>query len=265
MPHLFRFAVILSIIALVTSTPIEHQLVEGEGDDHSFSTQQHCGPEDWNAMKIRLRNAIARHPEEARWPARLLRAGFHDCFEGRCDASIAHELDRSENEGVEVTIRFLEHVTEGTCVTLADAIKIGLEVTMEIIGAPELNCRKGTEDAQVAGSRGQIPSETDDPQDILEGFRRKGFTTAEALAGNFGGHSIGRFDGKTFTPTESKYGNEFVQFIFENSPNNNGFNALPSDRSLGRHDDRGIVEMFAKDSDTLDTAFARFMQKLCSM
>ncbi len=266
MSQFFLLIVTCLILVLVSSTPVVRQSFEEEAG--SIPTQQRCGPADWNAVKTRLRNAITGHPEESRWPGRLLRAGFHDCFEGKCDASLVHELDRAENGFLESTFDLLRRSTRGTCVTLADSIKIGMELTMDIIGAPELNCPKGTVDANVAGPLGEIPTSEDEPDVILAGFRRKGFTVEEALAGNFGGHAIGRFDAGSipFTPTETTFDNEFAQFVTGHSPaQSTGFNGLISDFKLAEHDTQGIVEKFANNPGALNKAFASFMLKLCSM
>ena len=213
-----------------------------------------------------MRSLISSDSERSRWPARLLRAGFHDCYEGKCDGSLAHELERRENRGIEPTVDLILLSIRDTCVTLSDGIKIGLELSMELIGAPELTCPKGTtSDAARAGPTGEIPTPSQDAQTILSNFRGKGFTIQEAMAGNFGGHSVGRFRGRPFTPTISRYGNEFAQFMTSSIPDPTGFNSLPSDRSLLLADANNVVEEFASDQSTLDRAFSRFMLKLCSM
>ena len=230
------------------------------------STPAKCGQQEWDAAKRRMRSLISSDSERSRWPARLLRAGFHDCYEGKCDGSLAHELERPENTGIGPTVDLIRQSIADTCVTLSDAIKIGLELSMELIGAPELTCPKGTNaDATQAGPTGEIPIVSQDARTILSNFRGKGFTVEEAMAGNFGGHSVGSFGGIPFTPTVSSYGNEFSQFMTSSTRNLTGFNSLPSDRTLLRADARGVVQEFASNRNVLDRVFARFMLKMCSM
>ncbi len=226
---------------------------------------ERCGQRDWTGVKGRLRSLVLDNSEHARWPARLLRAGFHDCYEGSCDGSLAHELHRLENRNIDVTIDLLRSSIRGTCVSLADAIKIGLELSMELMGAPELSCPKGTVDAEKAGPPREIPNRFQDAATILANFRGKGFTVEEAHAGNFGGHSVGGFDDSLFTPTVARYGNEFAKFMTQPFSNATGFNALRSDRTLLEADTSGHVQSFADDRAVLDKAFASFMLKLCSM
>ncbi len=231
----------------------------------SLPAPEKCGQRDWIGVKGRLRSLILDDSEHARWPARLLRAGFHDCYEGSCDGSLAHELNRQENRNMGATIDLLRSSIRGTCVSLADAIKIGLELSMELMGAPELICPKGTVDAERAGPTGEIPTPRQDAATILANFRGKGFTVEEALAGNFGGHSVGGFGRRLFTPTVDRFGNEFAQFVTGSSPNSSGFNALRSDRTLFNADTSGHVQSFADNRAALDKAFGSFMLKLCSM
>lgn len=236
------------------------------GAPSSVQLARECGRSDWSAAKRRMRALIEQDSERARWPGRLLRAGFHDCYEGSCDASIAHELDRVENTGIEATLDLIQLSVRGTCVSLSDAIKIGLELSMELMGAPELSCPKGNiRDATEAGRKGEIPFPSDDATTILFNFRRKGFTVEEAMAGNFGGHSVGRFGGNNFTPTVSRYGNEFARFMTGSIADPTGFNSLESDRDLLAVDAHGVVQRFASDKARLDLAFASFMDKLCSL
>ncbi len=226
---------------------------------------ERCGQQDWNGVKGTLRSLVLDDSKHARWPARLLRAGFHDCYEGSCDGSLAHELNRPENRNIDVTIDLLRSSIRGTCVSLADAIKIGLELSMELMGAPELVCPKGTVDAEKAGPTGEIPTLFQGAATILGNFRGKGFTVEEAQAGNFGGHSVGGFGGRLFTPTVARYGNEFAKFMTQPFSNATGFNALPSDRTLLEADTSGHIQSFADDRAALDKAFGSFMLKLCSM
>ncbi len=235
------------------------------GTPTSTPATSQCGQRDWDAAKAPLRSTILGHSERSRWPARLLRAGFHDCFEGSCDGSLAHELNRPENNNIGMTIALLRRSIRGTCVTLADALKIGLELSMDLMGAPKLTCPKATVDAVRAGPVGEIPTSFQDAATILANFRRKGFTVEEALAGNFGGHSVGGFGGRLFTPTVASYGNDFAKFITRSISNATGFDALPSDRTLVNADTSKHVQSFADDKTALNKAFASFMQKLCSM
>lgn len=268
----FQLITCVFLLCFVSGTPIESPQASpipaqtaAVGIAVSTPAPVKCGQREWAAAKTRLRSLIADNSEQARWPARLLRAGFHDCYEGSCDGSLAHELSRPENSNIDVTVDLLRSSIQGSCVTLADAIKIGLELSMEMMGAPELSCPKGTVDATEAGPTGEIPLQGQDAATILSNFRSKGFTVQEALAGNFGGHSVGGFGRTPFTPTIQRYGNEFAQFMTQSIRDPTGFNAIASDQTLLDVDVRGNVERFASDRAVLDNAFARFMRKLCRM
>ena len=220
-------------------------------------------------MKSNIKFQIANDPDRKSWPGRLLRTGFHDCFPESCDGSIRFETDRPENIRIERVLHFLNNTREGTCVSLADTIKLGLEVAMELTGAPRLRCPLGTKDATKPNPFGTMPFPNHSFDTIMSLFRSKGFTYEEGLAGNFGGHSIGGFrdehSRKLFTPTENRYGNDYANILAHDFFGTPGYNALPSDLHLSFWDMRGVVQGFADDKSKLDKAFSRFMTKLCRM
>ena len=226
-----------------------------------------CGMDDWMEMKDRIYDLISSFPDAHRWPARLLQAGFHDCFVSGCDGSIAFELDRQENIRIDITVHFLKMVIDSTCVSLADALKLGMELSMELTGGPPLLCPLGTSDTTRAGPKGELPHETQNSTVIMNLFRRKGFTDEETLAGNYAGHSIGRFGAGAFafTPTEDVYDNTFAKYCMNGNKSETQFHALPSDMKLAKDDANGIVAEFGRNMAKLDAAYASFMTKLCAM
>lgn len=226
-----------------------------------------CGMKSWMMVKQRIYDWISIFPDAHRWPARLLQAGFHDCFVSGCDGSIKYELDRRENIRIDLTVHFLEMVIKNTCVTLADALKLGMELSITLTGGTPLICPLGSKDATKAGPTGELPHETQNSHTIMELFRRKGFTDEETLAGNYAGHSIGRFGAGalSFTPTEDIYSNDFVQYCFSGGKKKGQYHALPSDLRLAKDDKRGIVKGMARNETKMDIAYASFMNKLCAM
>ena len=238
----------------------------------SVLAQQHCSPGELAQVKQKIRSAIQSSPESSVWPARLLRLGFHDCLPQKCDGSIQFELDRQENVRLDIPVDFLKETITGTCASLADAIKIGMELSMEFSRGPRITCPLGTPDATSANPTGQIALATDDFETLLGSFTRKRFTVAEAVAANYGGHSIGGFNVPgssgpklSFTPNPDRFGKNFCKFIVRPA-GKTGFNALPSDRELAsKPRTKKILTQLAGDGRLLRTQFRRFMTKLCSM
>lgn len=248
----------------------------------SFSFASTCSPRQFRNVKNRIKREVARTNDKHRWPGRLLRIGFHDCFAGSCDGSIAHELKRTENKGIEVTFNLLKRARKGTCCSLADAIKLGMEVSMELSNGPRLQCHRGkkTKDAKRANPSGRIAS----PADIFAIQKRKygnrGFSVKDLVASTMGGHSLGRFHiaGKafTFTDKEAKFNNAFVRYargviahrIRNLSLFRSKFNALPSDLFITnrfRGSTRRLVDQYARDEGALRRDFKSFMNRLCKM
>ena len=146
-------------------------------------------------------------------------AEFHDCLAKSCDGSIQFELDRLDNANIEVTIKFRKKVKGESCVALSDILKIGMQVSMELSRGVRFRCPLGNRaDATQVNPNGQIPRVQDDVETMIRKFVEKGFTIAEALAGNYGGHSIGVFRPPPrgvfpFMPEIDRYGNNFVEFF----------------------------------------------------
>lgn len=227
---------------------------------------------EFQAVKRKIRRSIRRQPDAARWPARLLRAGFHDCLPRSCDGSIQFELTRVENIGIDITIRFLQDTIKGSCSSLADAIKIGMVLSTELTGGPSFNCMLGTKDAKKANPANKIPLAADNFRTILRKLKRKGFTKNEIIAGNYGGHSLGGFDVPnggprlSFTPAIDTFNNDFAKFIQDQSlaQGSSSFNALPSDIELASRSTK-IIARFASNENALRRQFAKFMNKLCAL
>lgn len=233
-----------------------------------FAEAQRCSRRDYTHLKKKIRTMIRRSPEQARWSARLLRIGFHDCLVGKCDGSIQFELSREENVRLDIVVDFLKLAIKGTCSSLADAIKIGMELSMELSRGPTLKCPLGTKDATRASRPGQIGQATDDFNTLIKTFTRKRFSVLEAIAANYGGHSLGGFNanpGLPFTPTPDRFNNNFCKFIIK-PKGKSGFNALPSDEELvSKANTKRILARFARDGPLLRNVFGQFMRKLCRM
>lgn len=259
---MMRFVFVLLLIATVASA----------------RRRSNCSPPQFNRIKNKIKSAIRRRRDRKRWSGRLLRAGFHDCLPKSCDGSIQHELRRGENKGIDSTLALLKREIRGTCCSLADAIKIGMVLSMELSGGPRFECRLGTKStATRPNPKNRMPQPFHGRRTLMRKF--PGFTQREVLAGNFGGHSLGRFDaspfrriklGLPFTPTEDKFNNRFARFMVDRLfravtiilPN---WNNLPSDRALSkRRSDRRIVQRYMRREHELRRDFVSFMNKLCA-
>lgn len=246
----------------------------------SFSIASTCSPHQFNGIKRRIKLEISRTNDRHRWPGRLLRIGFHDCFPRSCDGSIAHELNRGENKHIDITLNLLKRATKNTCCSIADAIKLGMEVSMELSGGPGLNCHRGskTKDATGANPGGRMPARTDIWIIQKLKFKNRGFSSKDVVASTLGGHSLGRFfrgsKPFTFTNKEDKFNNDFVEYskgvIIHRLKNGNlfssKFNALFSDLAITnkfRWSTRKYVNRYAKDEGALRRDFADFMNRLC--
>ncbi len=238
----------------------------------SAHSVQGCGRADWAAAKRRITKMVDASDNPKVWPARLLRAGFHDCMPESCDGSIQFELDRRENGGIMPAVEFLREAQGDSCVTLSDMLKIGMVVSMELSGGVRFPCPLGNrEDATEANPTGQLPGLGDDADTMFRKFRSKGFTDRETLAGNYAGHSIGFFDlGKTpFTSRVDRYSNRFARYVLglprsENLPRFASFNHLVTDVRLVEAK-RGVVRRFARNRRAMDFQFRNFMRKLCKL
>ena len=210
----------------------------------------------------------------SRWPARLLFSAFHDCLPHKCDASILHEQHRVENSKVSVTLNKLNEIRQGTCVTLSDMIKIGLEVAMQLSGGPTVNCPKGNNpDAATANPPGRLPSPVEPVDTLVSKFTRQaGITVEEAVAANFGGHSYGGFvvNPEThipvifFTSKPDKLDIEYCSNLL--SPRVDTGRVLPSDLAyVQAANTRRIVARFERNPRVFRTTFGSFLNKLCTL
>lgn len=221
---------------------------------------------------------IARTSEQDRWAARFLRLGFHDCLPRSCDGSIKFETERIENRGLGVALEAVETAIQGTCVGLGDGIKIAIMLSMQLSRGPRVFCPIGNiVDATEANPDDRLPGPFDPFADIVADFDSMGFTLVETLAGNYGGHALGRFrtrapDGMAlidneFTPNPDRFSNSFAKFVADGAPPSQvGFNALPSDNTLFNNAATApIVERFATNRFFLRSKFRVFLSKMCSV
>ena len=236
---------------------------------HTLGATSTCTPKQFRDVKNTIRARILASPARDRWPARLLRAGLHDCLPQSCDGSIEFELTRSENFGIEPTISFLKAAINGTCSSLADALKLGMELSTELTRGPKFKCRRGiTTVAEGPNPKGRIPFAFEDFDTIIRKFTDMGFTRNEALAGNFGGHSLGQFGPFTFDSTPAKLDRAFVKFVAAGRAPQNAtasrFNVLPSDTALFEGARKRVTKL-AVNKRLFRRDFRRFMVKLCAL
>lgn len=252
-----RYCLILLVLAITCSIALSQRRRDG------------CKPA-FGPFKQRLNSSIVRHPDRNHWPARLLRAAFHDCFAESCDGSIELELERTENARIEETLDFLRPIMRSMCVNLGDGLKIGDELALELSNAPRVKCHDGrmTRLAFFENVHGNLPFPNDDSADILRLFRRQGFTTREAMAGNFGGHALGGFSSRgqrfDFTPRIHRFSNNFARHAAGIESDDMQFSLLPSDRTLAM-EEQAIVREFARDVQKFHKAFQEFTIKMCRM
>lgn len=229
-----------------------------------------CPPSAYASVKASIRKAVLSSPDKDRWAARFLQLAFHDCLPRSCDASIIYEFTRRGNMRLDVPINLLEEHIAGTCVGTSDAIKIGLELSMELSGGPSVVCPMGNiEDAKEANPDDKLPVFSDSFEVIIADFTVMGFELVETLAGNYGAHSLGNFRSPAgtfnFTPKPALFSNDFTKFIVKGRKKR-GFNALPSDIELFK-DPRGAkhVKKFARNKFFLKQEFSKFLAKMCSI
>ncbi len=233
-------------------------------------TFANCTEEEYNEFKGNITD-LASSPN-GRWPGRLLRAAFHDCLPESCDGSLALELGRTENARIQVTINRLNDLRADTCVSLADALKLGLIVAMEVSGGPTITCPIGTSDATTPNQPDQLPGRADPVPAILSAFTSKGFTQNEALAGIIAGHSLGVDRGQlnlAFTPdiavTDNAYADAMVDFANTGTVPT-GFNVIASDRRLAnRANLQSTISGYATDNSALMADYQAFLEKMCAM
>jgi len=233
-----------------------------------------CPRREYGIVKDRIRAYVRSSNDPDRWPGRFLQLGFHDCLPRSCDGSIQFELERVNNIKLKVPINLLKTIIRGTCVGFADAVKIGVELSMEFSGGPRVNCPKGNiADATDANPDDKLPQFDDTFGDIIEDFSSMGFNFVETLAGNYGGHALGGFNAPgtnppvhvPFTPHPASFRKDFTSFITGNI-NAPGFNPLPSDITLfSTRRAKRIVRRFASNEWFLRRQFRKFLSKMCSV
>ena len=226
-----------------------------------------CDDESYAAVKAKI-TEVAK-TDERRWNARLLRAAFHDCIPKSCDGSLRFELKRSENKRISKTVNMLNRARRRTCVSLADALKLGLEVSMELSGGPQVSCPLGTEDVSSANPTNQLADRGDSLDKILGTFTSKGFNKRLAVAGIVGGHSLGFDKGKKqFTPTPDVCDNGFAVFLkkFGQGERPDGFFAMKSDKLLAKTTEtKNLIVKLANNKNRFNKDFRRFLTKMCKM
>ena len=226
-----------------------------------------CDDDSYARVKTKITNTAKT--DERRWNARLLRAAFHDCIPKSCDGSLRFELGRKENKRIARTIRMLNRARRNTCVSLADALKLGLEVSMELSGGPKVSCPLGTADATTANPTGQIADRGDSLNKILGTFTSKGFSKRLTVAGIVGGHSLGFDKGKKpFTPTPGVCDNGFAVFLkkFGQGQRPSGFFAMKSDKLLAETTEtKNLIVKLANNQARFIRDFRRFLTRMCKM
>lgn len=242
-----------------------------------------CPDHSYTMVKAKIRAFILASQNAHIWPAKLLFIGFHDCFPESCDGSVAFETERRENGKVQSTIDELNRARSGTCVGLADAIKLGLELSMELTGGPKITCPKGNRaDATREGPAGKLPSPVDDLETILSKYKAQGFSLSSSIASVFGGHALGGFgvDASTglphfpFTPQLDKFNSAYL--LFATNPDTQApsrdsepgtFNALRSDLVIAKatsYKIRVYIKIFKRSPIAFHYAFRAFLAKMCS-
>ncbi len=179
-------------------------------------------------------------------------------------------MDRDENRRLTTAVNLLTRLTSGSCVSFADAIKLGIEVSMEVSGGPSVSCPLGTVDIpDLVNPTGQLAERDSLIERLLEIFTLKGFSVDQAVAATIGGHSLGRFGANPFTPNQNVFDNSFASFLLDQAdgnPTGSEFNSLPSDRKYVLDaDTRLIVERYATDENELRSDFQSFLNQMCAM
>lgn len=267
---MIRFSALLLLLAVFTA-----------------SNAYYCPRSKYAYVKTKLRAYVLSSDVAFSYPAKFLFVGFHDCFPGACDGSIKYETGHQGNGKIQPILDLYERARANTCVSLADTIKLSMELAMELTRGPSIKCfTRSTPDASAEGPKGLLPSPFASFYDLNALYRKQGFSTLYMLALNFGGHAIGGFgvNGETliprfpFTPDPQYFSRAFLNFARKpdtkpafgpGSVQGAGpgkYNALPSDINLARAPrSRAILYLFSKSSYIFRSAFAKGMNKMCSM
>lgn len=202
-----------------------------------------CRP-NFHQAKVLTAQVVKRNKRLA---AAFIRATFHDCVTftrnrrgSGCNGSLRlrKELAFSQNSGLNVLFNQLELIVRKSCISMADAITIGVEVSLKLTGGPSVSLGRNRKDAVLPDSlSGQLPG-ISDFQTVKRFYGRKGLNVRDLVVSHVGGHALGRFFNKKFTPNENHFDNGYainLLHFFKTRRLLPGFNVLRSDRALVEH------------------------------
>ena len=210
--------------------------------------------------------------------AAWVRAAFHDCGDfagnGGCDGSLALEIDRSENNGLQGTIAAYKDICDRRGCSMADALVFGGSLAVEVCGGPALtrSFRPGRIDATAPNAGGRLPGPHMDSAGLTSMFMgRMGFTAEETVA-LLGAHTLGASHGSdgqgvqvgNFDNTPNRFDNAFFKALVANPSQAR----LPSDANLMTAEPfKSIVQAFADGdgSNSFFPAFASAFTKMTSL
>lgn len=193
-----------------------------------------------------------------RMPAGAVRGSFHDCntfIKSRtgCNGSLRlrTELSFIKNRGLDKFINNLEPIVRKTCISYADGIQMAVEAAMIVAGGPKVHLGRNRKD-----SIEPDPFETELPglwpmSKLKELYMRKGFNVREMVVSNVGGHALGEFFGRKFSPNPSKFDHMFavnLLHVLSSGSSLNGYNTLFTDRGFVKNEETLLWVKFYGDS-----------------
>ena len=198
---------------------------------------------------------VAHMPAQCAPP--LLRLAFHDAgtYDVKTHTGGAHgairlleEMSRPENTGWSaVAIELLREVKDTyPDLSWADLIALGGAAAVEKCGGPTIRVGLGRVDATEPAPDHRLPA-SDEGADMLRAhFEMMGLGALELVALS-GAHTLGKANGRPFTPDPYVFSNSYYQQLLagEDPP---GTGLLPADRALlDDPDARAFVELYARD------------------